>query len=74
MLVKVKQTMAGPGGVILAGQVGEVSEVLGEALIKAKQADRVSEPEKKPEPVIETATAEPVEKAMKPPARRRKAK
>ena len=74
MRVRVKNTMAGPGGVIMAGKEGEVDDALGKALIKngyAVRVDELSEKKKEPEP-IETATNEPGENAMMPQARRRK--
>ena len=81
MRVKMRTTMAGPHGVILAGKQGEVPDEQGKALVAAGYAERVEAPppeEKKAEkesetPALETATAEPGETAMMdPPARRRR--
>lgn len=76
MRIKMRSTMAGPDGVLLAGHIGEVEDAKGAALIAAGYAEAVESTEvikekPKQEPQ-ETATAEPSENAMAPPPRRRR--
>ncbi len=73
MTVRVRETAAGPWGVILAGKVGTVPDAVGAAMVKARQAEEVIAQERVIESA-ETATAEPAQErtAMTPPTRRRK--
>jgi len=72
MWVRVRPTTAGPWGVILAGKEGEVPEKVGLAMVATGTAVKVTREKAEPAPAVETATAEPPENAMMPPARRRK--
>ena len=70
MRVKLKTTMAGPGGVNRAGSEITVSAEQGSALVDGGYAEKI-EPVKMPAP--ETATAEPdAERAVTPPPKKRK--
>ena len=73
MTVRVRQTAAGPWGVILAGQVGTVPDATGRAMVALRQAEEVTVQERVIESA-ETATAEPDQEqaAFVPPTRRRK--
>ena len=79
MRVRLRNLAAGPGGIMPAGSVAEVSEEAGQALVAGGFADEVAagpgEPtEETAEAEPETATAEPPENAMRRNPRRRKAR
>lgn len=64
MKIKMRTTMAGPAGVVIAGQVVDLPKAEAYALVEGRYADQIDvEPE--------TATAEPPENTAMP---RRRAK
>lgn len=63
MKVKLRTTMAGPGGVVLAGQVTNLDPDRAKILIDAGYAEPIG-PQRRQAP--ETATAEPPEAAVMP--------
>lgn len=75
MRVRMRTTAAGPWGVIGAGKSGEVSDVIGRAMIAAGSAveerSAVAEETVMPAPVV-AATAEPMEATVVGPPRRRR--
>lgn len=74
MRVRMLTTAAGPWGAIIGGHEGDVPDEVGRAMVAAHAAVEVEQKGETVEKVtpIETATAEPPENAMMPPARRRK--
>jgi len=69
MKIRMKTTMAGPDGVVGIGKIADFDPEKARQLVDAGYAEWVDKPERIPE----TAAIEPaVEKAIKPPARKRK--
>jgi hypothetical protein len=74
MRVRTRGTVAGPWGVIQAGQEGDVPDDIGRAMVSARAAEevgaRAAVPEEKPAPEV-TSTEAPEKAAFDPPKRRR---
>jgi hypothetical protein len=80
MKVRMRQTAAGPAGVLLSGREYVVGDALGAALVAGRAAEEIPEPvARAPVPPravlsdVETETAEPPQEtaAADPPSRRR---